>query len=253
MALFSRFRRSHDESPAPTASVVLPRINQRVTLFRGSDEPSPTRVEDETETGVVVAAPDIALAPGDNVTLSWEGDTGWYMLETHVTDRDDTSTLPTLELARNGQVTRFQNRRNTLRLPVTLPVEVTVVTAGAVTAGRVLTTETTELSTNALRFTTSAPFVPGDAMEIRLALQVGDDINGRVKVIRMDTIDGSWRSACTAVFHNMLQSDRSRLAAWIEAHAQEQLPQVQAVDQHGNELRTGSIATQPFGAPPPRQ
>jgi len=36
-------------------------------------------------------------------------------------------------------------------------------------------------------------------------------------VIRVDTVSGSWRQTCTAVYDEILRSDRSRVVAYIEA------------------------------------
>ena len=257
MALFSRFRRpSSGEVPQPPAPTALPRINQRVTVFRGSEEPVPTRVEDETDSGMVLASPNMALSSGDTITLSWEGESGWYMLETSVLEIDDVAALPTVTLGKRGRMTRFQNRRTDLRLPVNLQLDIRTGVARVVKPGRELRTHTTEVSANAIRFTTSAPFAPGDTMEVRMTLEDVEAISSRVKVIRMDSVTGSWRQTCTAVFDDILRTDRSRLAAWLETQARDHdIAPVEMAADSGTPARGIDISdvlrTEPLA--PPRQ
>lgn len=198
---------------------VLPQINQRVTVSRGGEEPVPSRVDDESGEEILLASPSIALSEGDPIVLTWESEDGWFSLESSVQRIDEESTLPTVSIAKRGRVSRFSDRRTEIRRQVSLRCDLRVVVTRVVKPGRTLTTMTVELSANAVRFTTSAPFAPGDVMEAHIQLRDGESVTARLKVIRMDTVSGSWRQTCTATFDDILRSDRSRIVAFLESGA----------------------------------
>lgn len=222
MALFSRFRRMqqvpHDVHPAEQLRLpaVLPRINQRITVTTGEHEPVSSRVDDETDDALLIASPNLPLDMGDPVVLTWEVDDCWYSLQSSVLDVHHADGLPTVSVARVGRLSRFEDRRTDLRRRIALPIDVRVVVARVVKPGRTLRTHTIELGGNAVRFTTSAPFAPGDVLEVKIVLREGDTVSARVKVIRMDSVSGSWRQTCSAVYDEMLRTDRNRIVHFLE-------------------------------------
>lgn len=226
MALFERFRNLQTEPPPPAPPAVLPGVNQRLMITRGADEPVPTRVDDETEDQLIVAWPELALESGEHVMITWEGEDGWYGLDTTVVDLIERASVPTVALAKFGRLTRFDNRRGDLRRQLELALELRVLLARVVKPGTTLNLSTMEISASAVRFSTSAPFSPGDMMEARLWLGEVDSISARLKVIRIDAVAGSWRQTVTATFDEILRSDRSRLVSFLEtaarAHGQSQ-------------------------------
>jgi hypothetical protein len=220
MELFARFRRTAPETtPQPPAVplAALPRVNQRLTVWIGDHSPAPSRVEDIEGGEIVISSPNLALAAGDPVTLSWEGETAWYSLDSHVSAVDDHSPVPTVSVVARGRFARHDERRSDVRVEVALPLELRVVMARVVKGGRSLNTHTMEVGGTALRFSTSAPLAPGDVLESRLSLTEGDVVGARLRVIRMDAVSGSWRQTCTASYEDILRSDRSRVVAFLEA------------------------------------
>lgn len=221
MELFARFRRTapaHTESEPSIPVAQLPHVNQRLTVWMGEHSPLPSRVEDHADGEIVISYPNMPLVVGDPVSVSWEGDPGWYSLDTTVTAVDDASAVPTVTVSATGRLRRHDERRSDVRREIALPLELRIVMARVVKGGRTLNTHTTELSGDALRFSTSAPFAPGDLVESRLTLSDGEVVSSRLRVIRMDAVSGSWRQTCTAAFDDILRSDRSRIVAYLESH-----------------------------------
>lgn len=220
MAIFDRFRRMQTETPEPAAMpMVLPGVNQRLMISRGGGDPVPTRVDDENDEQIIVAWPDIALEGGESVIITWEGDDGWYSLDTTVAGTTERALVPTISLDKRGRLRRYDDRRSDLRRRVAVPLELRVLVARVVKPGNVLSTQTVELAPNAIRFSTNAPFAPGDLIEARISLGDGDAVSARIKIIRIDAVSGAWRQTATAVFEEMLRSDRSRLVGFIESGA----------------------------------
>lgn len=219
MSFLTRFRRESDDE-APKMPLVLPHVNQRISVTRAIGDPSPSRVDDETDEQLVILSPNMPLREGEVITLNWQEGPVWFSMETRVVDVFDEALRPTVTLSKRGRVTRFEDRRRDLRGQVTLPIEVQVVNARVVRSGRELRTRTIELGTSAVRFATSAPFAPGDVVELMFALSEMDTVKARGKVIRMDAVQGSWRQNCTAFFEEILQSDRDRILHFLEQRVQ---------------------------------
>lgn len=256
MSLFARFRRHEDHSPdaaagtrtvleVPLPPAVVPRVNARVSVATGEHVPVPTRVEDVAEGVLVLAEPALALEAGDRIVLTWETDGAWYSLDTRVTAVDSWATVPTVQVAAAGRLSRFDERRTDIRRQVQRPLELQVLRARAVRPGRTLGTRTIEVSGNAIRFVTSAPFAPGDLVEARLDIDDGaaEHVRFRARIIRMDVSAGSWRQTCTAVFDEMLRVDRARVVAYAAAG-----PPPEPAVQPG-EAQADPVPTHPF--PPP--
>lgn len=216
MAMFSRFRRGaefNEEDPIPA---ILPEINQRVMIIRGGHDPVPSRIDDHRADDLVISLPSVPLENGDSVMVTWEEEGAWYSLDSNVSHLDANSPRPTISVNMRGRVNRFDDRRGDNRAEITLPLELRVLVARVVKPGRILRTHTSEISTTAFRFTTSAPFAPGDLIESTLTMGDTETLTARLKVIRVDSTSGSWRQSCTATFDEILRSDRSRLAGFIE-------------------------------------
>ncbi|MCW2956768.1 MAG: hypothetical protein JWO69_1637 [Thermoleophilia bacterium] len=228
-----RFRPGHaapDDADAPHAVLapvpahLMPEVNQRVTVTMGEHVPVPSRVEDVASGAIMLARPALPLEFGDPVVMTWERDGAWFSLDTRVLGVDEYGTVPTVHVAAGGRLSRYDERRNDVRRAIDLALDLRVVRARAVRAGHELQTRTTELSANAVRFVTSAPFAPGDLMEMRLNVGGEDTVSARLRVIRLDAVTGSWRSTCTAAFDDILRSDRSRLLALADAAGRDVLP-----------------------------
>ncbi|MCW2924968.1 MAG: hypothetical protein JWM98_2372 [Thermoleophilia bacterium] len=225
MAIFDRIRRSRapragGAAPlAPVAAHLLPDINQRVTVTMGEHVPVASRVEDVVGTQVMLALPALPLDVDDPVVVTWEREGGWFSLDTRVQSVDEHAPVPTVSIAAGGRLSRYDERRTDSRRAVELPIELRVVRARALRPGRELRTTTVEVSANAIRFATSAPFAPGDLIEARVQLGEGvrDVVATRIRVIRIDAVTGSWRSTCTATFDEVLRSDRERIIAVANA------------------------------------
>ena len=227
MAIFDRIRRSRsasvsDIAPAPHELIpahLLPEINQRVTVTTGEHVPVPSRVEDLVATGIQLAHPALPLEFGDRVVVTWERDGAWFSMESRVLGSDPLATVPTLQVSSAGRLSRYDERRGDARRAIRLDIELRVVRARAIRPGRELRTHTVELSANAVRFESSAPFAPGDLIAARLHVGEGtqDVITTRIRVIRVDSVTGSWRATCTAAFDEILRSDRARIVAVADA------------------------------------
>jgi c-di-GMP-binding flagellar brake protein YcgR len=230
VAIFDRLRRSrgtsgseHEHEPAPIPAHLLPDVNQRVTLAVDGAAPVPSRVEDVRPNTIQLAFPALELGFGDAITITWEREDAWFSLETRITGLDPTAAVPTIFVAASGNLARFDERRRDVRRSIELPVDLRVVRSRAIRMGRELHTFTTEVSTDTVRFSTSAPFAPGDLVEATIRVGEGpqDTISARMRVIRTDTAPGSWRSSCTATFDEVLRSDRARLVAIAAAEGVE--------------------------------
>lgn len=228
MAIFDRIRRTRGAAqPTGTAARVsepvpehlLPEINQRVSIAGADSATVSSRVEDLGASSLQLAFPSIELEFGDHVTLTWEREDVWFSLETHVTGIDSRSAVPTILVASSGVLTRYDERRRNLRRSIELPIELRVLRARGIRAGHELHTFTVEVSGDSVRFASTAPFAPGDLIEarIRIGESHDDTIGARVRVIRVDTEPGSWRSTCTASFDEILRTDRARLIAVADA------------------------------------
>lgn len=217
-----RVRRPRERGRSGVAELVpldqLPSVNQRVSITYGDHVPVPSRVEDLDRDGIVIAQPSLALEAGDEVLITWECDGTWCSFATRVLDIDAVSIVPTIRLDTSGQLRVHDERRITGRREMSVPVYVRVVRSRAIRAGRELELHTTELGGDAVRFASSAAFAPGDVLELRLALQDGVDVyvGARAHVIRVDSVTGSWRSAITVAFDDILRSDRARIIAAME-------------------------------------
>ena len=225
MAIFDRIRRgrsngqAESQAPAPLPAHLLPEVNQRVTVSMGEHVPVPSRVEDHVPGMIELAFPTLPLEFGDQVVVTWERDDAWFSMDTRVLGTDEHAAVPTIRVDAAGRLARYDERRTDSRRAVSLPIELRVVRARALRPGRELNTFTVEVSSNALRFATTAPFAPGDLLEARVQLGegAGDVIGARVRIIRVDAVTGSWRSTCTAAFDEILRSDRARLVAFAES------------------------------------
>lgn len=222
MAIFDRIRRVRGASrpddaavEPPIAEHLLPEINQRVTIAVDGATPVPSRVEDVRPTLVQLAYPSLDLEFGNAVTITWERDDAWFSLETRITGLDPHAAVPTMLVASSGRLSRFDERRSDVRSAIELPVDLRVVRSRTIRAGRELHTYTSEVSADTVRFMTSAPFSTGDVIEASIHVGEGADdvISARMRVIRTDTTQGSWRSSCTVAFDEVLRSDRARLVA----------------------------------------
>ncbi len=200
--------------PLPVA--VLPQINQRVTVYRAGHPPVPSRVEDERGDSFVIASPNVALMDGESVVVRWESDGGWYSLESVVARINDAQHVPTVEISSYGRLSRHDDRRGDLRHEVSVPLDLRPIMARVLKPGHTLRTQTVEVGGNALRFSTSSPFAPGDIMESQLMIDPDEPIRVRLKIIRVDSVADSWRQVCTASYDEMLRSDRMRLVEWLE-------------------------------------
>jgi len=226
VAIFDRIRRARaaattaDQSAAHAIPAhLLPEVNQRVTLSMGEHVPVPSRVEDLGTGAIQLAYPALALAPDDQVVVTWERDDAWFSMDTRVTHVDDRAAVPTIRVSAAGRLSRYDERRADARVAAELPIELRVVRARAIRPGRELHTYTVEVSSTAVRFATSAPFAPGDLIEakIKLGEGAGDVATARIRIIRVDAVTGSWRSTCTAAFDEILRSDRARIVAHADA------------------------------------
>jgi hypothetical protein len=204
----------------------LPGVNHRVSVAMGEHVPVPSRVEDIRDDALVLAAPALALDPGDQVVVNWEQDGAWFSLTTRVSAVDRNAFVPTIDLSTCGQLRRHDERRTNERIAVELSVDARIIQARAIRAGRELQVRTSEVGPGAVRFSTSAPFAPEDVVEVRIALGTGveDIVSARVRVMRVETVSGSWRSTVTAAFDEILRSDRARLLATAAAIAPKPKP-----------------------------
>lgn len=225
MAIFDRIRRSRSTSTDAGADAhaipahLLPDVNQRVTVTVGEHVPVPSRVEDLGNGDVHLAYPALPLETGDPIIVTWERDDAWFSMDTRVVAMDDRAAVPTIRVAASGRLSRYDERRTDARAAVELPIELRVVRARAIRPGRELHTYTVEVSSNAVRFVTSAPFAPGDLIEAKIQFGESglDAASARIRIIRVDAVTGSWRSTCTAAFDEILRSDRARLVALADA------------------------------------
>ncbi|MCB0879380.1 MAG: hypothetical protein KDC46_10450 [Thermoleophilia bacterium] len=227
MAIFDRIRRAAGRTTtAPPADIgepvpvhLLPDINQRITIGTAHESPVPSRVEDRGTAQMQLAFPAIDVAFGDEVTLTWERDDTWFRLTTRVTGVDSRSAVPTILVSASGHLSRYDERRSDLRRRIEFPVELRVLRARAIRAGRELHTYTTEVASSTITFATSAPFSPGDVVECKVLIGDGPDdvIGARLHVVRVDTHPGSWRSTCTGTIDEILRTDRARLMAAADA------------------------------------
>lgn len=229
MAIFDRIRRmrhqrEHEvERPTtmftPVDPQLMPTINQRVSVTMGEHVPVPTRVEDIRAGTILLAQPALALEFGDQIVVTWERDDAWFSLDTRVLGVDPNASVPTIQIAAGGRLSRYDERRADVRRTIELPIELRVLRARAVRPARELRTHTVEISANALRFATTAPFAPGDLIEAKIQLGEGttDVVSARIRIIRVDAVTGSWRSTCTAAFDEILRSDRARILAIADA------------------------------------
>ncbi len=218
MGLLSRFRRGADLDQASQTlrTIPVPRINARVMVARGGRQPYPSRVEDSGLGYLMLAAPGILLEPGDPVSLTWEDGDGWFTMNTEVVETDLDSFRPTVEVSISDRVRRFADRRDGGRRRVSTPIDLTVVAAKSVREGQELRTRTTDVATDAIRFTTSAPLAPGDTLESSLHIGSQAPIRAQLRVIRVDISANSWRNTCVAAVAEILPSDRARLVAWVD-------------------------------------
>jgi hypothetical protein len=232
VAIFDRLLRSRSSAraaaaPAATAleqvpAHLLPQVNQRVTVTYGDRTPMPSRVEDLNDQRIVLADPSLPVEFGDRLLLTWEHDDTWCSLETRVTGLDDHAAIPTVHVAAAGRFSRFDERRRDVRRAIELPLFLRITRSRAVRPGHELETTTTEVSGTALRFATSAPFAPGDLIEAKITVDGSSDpVTTRLRVIRIDSVSGSWRSTCTAAFDEILRSDRSRLLSVVATNGRE--------------------------------
>jgi hypothetical protein len=225
VAIFDRIRRNRtngeveQRSHEPIAPHLLPEVNQRVTVTMGEHVPVPSRVEDHVPGMLELAFPALPLEFGDQVVVTWERDNAWFSMDTRVLGLDDHAAVPTIRVDAAGRLAQYDERRRDVRRTVSLPIELRVVRARALRPGRELNTFTVEVSSNALRFATTAPFAPGDLLEarVRLGEDASDTVSARVRIIRVDAVTGSWRSTCTATFDEILRSDRARIIAFADS------------------------------------
>lgn len=236
MAIFDRIRRSKQQTrgvvdePEPVAAHLLPEINQRVTVATGEHVPVPSRVEDHLGGMLELAFPSVPLEFGDEVVLTWERDEMWFTLETRVLAVDEHAPVPTVRVGTAGRFSRHGEGRADGPRTAALPIELRIVRARALRAGRELTTHTVQVGRDSLTFATTAPFAPGDVIEARIELgeATRDVVSARVRIVRVDALPGSWRSTCTATFDEILRSDRARLLAVADARAAQERAQGQA-------------------------
>ena len=225
MAIFDRIRRNRTTGEAeqraqePIAPHLLPDVNQRVTVTMGEHVPVPSRVEDRGGNMLELAFPALPLEFGDQVVVTWERDSAWFSMDTRVLGLDEHAAVPTIRVDAAGRLAQYDERRRDVRRAVSLPIELRVIRARALRPGRELNTFTVEVSSNAVRFATTAPFAPGDLLETRVKLGDGPDdmVGARIRIIRVDAVTGSWRSTCTATFDEILRSDRARIIAFADS------------------------------------
>jgi hypothetical protein len=227
VAIFDRIRRkaaaggSNAPAPEQIPAHLLPEVNQRVTVTMGEHVPVPSRVEDHVPGMLELAFPALPLEFGDQVVVTWERDSAWFSMNTRVLGIDEHATVPTIRIDAAGRLSRYDERRRDSRRAVSLPIELRVIRARALRPGRELNTWTVEVSSEAVRFATTAPFAPGDLLEAKLKLGEGrgDIVGVRIRIIRVDAVTGSWRSTCTATFDEILRSDRARIIAFADSDA----------------------------------
>jgi hypothetical protein len=120
-----------------------------------------------------------------------------------------------VQVAGAGRLSRFDERRLDTPREIEFPVELRVVRSRSVRAGRELTTRTTHIGADMVRFLTTAQFAPGDLIEatIHVGELATDAVRARMRVIRTDTAAEEWRSTCTVTFDEVLRTDRARLMA----------------------------------------
>jgi hypothetical protein len=225
VAIFDRIRRNRttgeaeQRAQAPIAPHLLPDVNQRVTVTMGEHVPVPSRVEDRGGNLLELAFPALPLEFGDQVVVTWERDSAWFSMDTRVLGLDEHAAVPTIRVDAAGRPAQYDERRRDVRRAVSLPIELRVIRARALRPGRELNTFTVEVSSNAVRFATTAPFAPGDLLEARVKLGDGphDTVGARIRIIRVDAVTGSWRSTCTATFDEILRSDRARIIAFADS------------------------------------
>ncbi len=222
VAIFDRIRRARAGGvPVAGADVqevpehLLPEINQRVSIAAGVQSPVPSRVEDRGRNALQLAMPALELEFGDPVSLTWDGENSWIRFQTRVIGIDSNASVPTILVATEGVISRYDERRSDARRKVELPIELRIVSARSVLAGRELRTVTSEVGSDAIRFETTATFSPGDLVEARIRIGDGtaDTVGTRLRVVRVDTHADTWRADCTATFDEILRSDRARLLA----------------------------------------
>jgi hypothetical protein len=225
VAIFDRIRRARatdaatTAAPDPVPAHLLPDVNQRVTVTVGSGESVPSRVEDVGSQTLQLARPELDLEFGMSVVVSWAHDDTWHTMETRVLGVDPHANVPMILVSTAGKLTRYDDRRRSSRRAVQLPIELRVLRARGIRAGRELNTTAVEIGPDALRFESSAPFAPGDIVEARIRVGGGssDFVGARLRIIRVDTVAGSWRTTCSAAFDEILRSDRARLVAIADA------------------------------------
>jgi hypothetical protein len=219
MALFSRFRQATKPAaePAGEPHPLLPHVNQRVTIWAEGRAPEPSRVEDETADSIVIAAPSLQLEDGEPVSLTWEGEDGYFRLETTAVGGRGGISLPTITVSSRGQLQRFDERKRQLRRKVELDLSLRVVMSRGLRPGIELQTKTSEIGDHALTFETTAPLELSDQLEAKLALPDSTSISMRLKIMRVDVTRGGIRHECSAVYDDILRSDRSRIAAYLES------------------------------------
>jgi hypothetical protein len=229
VAIFDRIRRARGTDAASTATPqavpahLLPEVNQRVTVTTGSTAPVPSRVEDVGSQALQLALPDLDLEFGMSVVVSWEHDDTWHTMESHVLGIDPHANVPMVLVSTAGKLTRYDDRRRGTPRTVDLPIELRVLQARGIRAGRALNTTAVEVGPEAIRFVTSAPFAPGDLVEARIQVGEGalDVVGARLRINRVDVSKGSWRTTCSAAFDEILRSDRARLVAIADATGSE--------------------------------
>lgn len=219
MDIFSRFRQNSIQEEQPESQEQyfdLPEINDRIMIVSAGHNPQPSRIEDDDSDEIVIASPNIPLDMDDHIVLTWERDEGWYSFETRVTGVQNNVRRPAIRVSKAGFVQFNGDDRRSMRKKARLPLELRIIMSRAVKPGHVLHTQCVELSASAIRFATSAPFAPGDIVEATLTLGPTETLSMRVKVVRVDTHATSWKQEVSAVFDEILQSDRSRIIRHLE-------------------------------------
>ena len=222
MEIFSRFRNrsagdNEAEAPEQAPSEILPAVNQRVAISRPGIPPVVTRVDDETETELVLSLPTMPLQEGESVYLTWEEYGRAFTFETTVTGLDLASHLPTLTVSRAGRMREMRESFRSGVAALARPLSIKIVVARELPGGQVLNTETVALSPTSLRFTTSAPLAAGDTVEASVYLDDEMPVHMRCRVVRLDSMRDSWRRMCTVAVVEMLRSDRSRLMEALDS------------------------------------
>lgn len=192
----------------------LPEINERITVTMGEHIPVPSRIEDISDFSIEMAEPSLPLSIGDNIVITWESSGVWCSFSTTVELIDSLSTVPTVQVSRRGYLTRHDERREGIRHKAGFSAALRVIQARAIRSSQELTVRTSEIGDDAIQFVSSASFSPNDIVEARVSLgSVSDDVNMRLKVIRVDSVSGSWRCTITASYEEILRSDKARLLA----------------------------------------